>query len=99
MRLQKAFAKLEDRGVSSVENCSLYLGPRSLTGAPMILKDEKGKEQDIIEITCPCRSGFRRPPQLEAGFRRCGKGQSAIFSALPLTVKTSVPILPCNPFT
>src|SRR5262245_3336883 len=48
--LQKAFAQLEGRGVLSVENCSLYFAPRSQAGAPMVLKDEKGKEQDVIDV-------------------------------------------------
>ena len=50
---------LEDRhGVFCVDNCSLYLAPRSSTGAPMTLKDENGKNREVIEIYIPVARSF-----------------------------------------
>ena len=48
--IQKAFARLEVRDVARIHNCSLYLTPQTASGAPMILKDDKGKELEILEI-------------------------------------------------
>jgi len=58
--VQKAFAKLEGHGVSSVENCSMYLAPRNAGGDPMTLKDERGRELEVIEIYVSVAARFSK---------------------------------------
>lgn len=56
--LQKVIARLQDDGVHSVADCSLYLMPLSSDGAPAPLKDREGKPLETIEISLPVSDRF-----------------------------------------
>jgi hypothetical protein len=56
--LQTMIARLQDQGVHSVQDCSLYFIPVSREGDPALIKDHAGKPLQTMEISLPVSDRF-----------------------------------------
>jgi hypothetical protein len=58
--LQRALARLQDQGVTSVEGCAIFLTPLTRGGSPASLVDANDNPLTSLELTLPAADRFAK---------------------------------------